>query len=71
MIPVLAVAGLIFNKSGIRPAKSTIYLWMQTGKLRTYRIGGRNFTTEMDLDIFLENNPWQSPHSQSTPPSAK
>lgn len=71
MIPLLAVAGIIFNKSGIRPAKSTLYLWMQTGKLRTYRIGGRNFTTADDIDEFLERNPWQSPYSKSTPPSAK
>ena len=61
MIDTLAVTYILLSRAGrllsTRPSPATLWRWAQRGidgvKLRTYKIGGRRYTTAADLEHFV------------------
>lgn len=68
-LSVSAAAAYIEELKGHRPNPATLFRWMQQGRLRSFHIGRRKFTTREAVQQLLEsfNAAKTAPQSEAQP----
>lgn len=64
-LSVSAAAAHIEELTGHRPNPATLFRWMQQGRLRSFHIGRRKFTTRADVQQLLESFNAAKPDAQA------
>ncbi len=65
-LSVSAVSTYIHELKGHRPNPATVFRWMQQGRLHSFHIGRRRFTTRAAVDALLES--FNRPAKQAAEP---
>lgn len=53
MLGMGAIARLVYQLTGHKPGRSTVWRWHLTGRLQARRIGGRLYSTETMVSAML------------------